>query len=108
MTLRRLAAATLLCSATFLTPAWADTLNITFLLTNDIYKVDTTPPRAAASPCSMPWSRRSAPRGGHVIYAHAGDLISPSLMSGFDQGEHNHRAHQQWRTRHLHARQPRV
>ena len=27
-------------------------------------------------------------KGGNVIYAHAGDLISPSLLSGFDQGEH--------------------
>ena len=27
-------------------------------------------------------------KGGHVIYAHAGDLISPSLLSGLDQGEH--------------------
>ena len=27
-------------------------------------------------------------KGGHVIYVHAGDTISPSLMSGFDKGEH--------------------
>ena len=27
-------------------------------------------------------------KGGNVIYAHAGDLISPSLLSGLDQGEH--------------------
>ena len=27
-------------------------------------------------------------KGGYLIYVHAGDTISPSLMSGFDRGEH--------------------
>ena len=27
-------------------------------------------------------------KGGNLIYAHAGDFISPSLLSGFDKGEH--------------------
>jgi 5'-nucleotidase / UDP-sugar diphosphatase len=27
-------------------------------------------------------------KGGHVIFAHAGDTISPSLMSGLDRGAH--------------------
>jgi 2',3'-cyclic-nucleotide 2'-phosphodiesterase (5'-nucleotidase family) len=27
-------------------------------------------------------------KGGHVIVAHAGDMISPSLMSGLDRGAH--------------------
>lgn len=87
MTLRRLAAATLLCAATFLTPAWADTVNITFLLTNDIYKVDNTSARGGFARLNAVVKAERA-KGGHVIYAHAGDLISPSLMSGFDQGEH--------------------
>ena len=27
-------------------------------------------------------------KGGHVLFAHAGDTLSPSLMSGFDRGAH--------------------
>ena len=27
-------------------------------------------------------------KGGHVVFAHAGDTLSPSLMSGFDRGAH--------------------
>ena len=27
-------------------------------------------------------------KGGHVIFAHAGDTLSPSLMSGIDRGAH--------------------
>ena len=27
-------------------------------------------------------------KGGNLIYVHAGDFISPSLLSGFDKGEH--------------------
>src|SRR5688572_31075937 len=27
-------------------------------------------------------------KGGHLLYVHAGDTLSPSLMSGFDQGRH--------------------
>jgi 2',3'-cyclic-nucleotide 2'-phosphodiesterase (5'-nucleotidase family) len=27
-------------------------------------------------------------RGGHVVFAHGGDTLSPSLMSGVDQGAH--------------------
>ena len=39
---------------TVLPPALADTVKVTFLLTNDIYKVDNTS-LAAASPGSTPW-----------------------------------------------------
>ena len=27
-------------------------------------------------------------KGGHVVFVHAGDTLSPSLMSGIDAGEH--------------------
>jgi 2',3'-cyclic-nucleotide 2'-phosphodiesterase (5'-nucleotidase family) len=32
--------------------------------------------------------RAERQKGGHVIVAHAGDMISPSLMSGLDRGAH--------------------
>jgi 5'-nucleotidase / UDP-sugar diphosphatase len=67
--------------------ALAETVNVTFLLTNDIYKVDNTAERGGFARLNAVVKAERA-KGGHLIYAHAGDLISPSLLSGFDQGEH--------------------
>ncbi len=80
--------ATLSLAATlFIGTALAETVNVTFLLTNDIYKVDNTAERGGFARLNAVVKAERA-KGGHVIYAHAGDLISPSLLSGFDQGEH--------------------
>ena len=83
---RNLLMATLLCAATFITPAHAETVNLTFLLTNDIYNVEDTGRGGFARLNAVVKAERA--KGGNVIYAHAGDLISPSLLSGLDQGEH--------------------
>ena len=85
-TRRNLLMATLLCAATFITPAHAETVNLTFLLTNDIYNVEDTGRGGFARLNAVVKAERA--KGGNVIYAHAGDLISPSLLSGLDQGEH--------------------
>ncbi|WP_373504833.1 bifunctional UDP-sugar hydrolase/5'-nucleotidase [Aestuariivirga sp.] len=79
--------AALLSGATWISPALADTVNLTFLLTNDIYKIDNTAERGGFARLNAVVKTERA-KGGNVIYAHAGDLISPSLLSGFDQGEH--------------------
>ena len=73
-------------------PAWAETAKVTFILTNDIYQMGET---------LMPDGRRRGgfarlaavvkaerAKGGHVVFAHGGDTLSPSLMSGIDQGAH--------------------
>lgn len=83
---RKLMTAALLCAATFMTPAHADTVNLTFLLTNDIYNVEDAERGGFARLNAVVKSERA--KGGNVIYAHAGDLISPALLSGLDQGEH--------------------
>ncbi len=44
--------------------------------------------RAAASRVLAAVVKAERAKGGHVIFAHAGDTISPSLMSGFDRGAH--------------------
>jgi 2',3'-cyclic-nucleotide 2'-phosphodiesterase (5'-nucleotidase family) len=59
----------------------------TLVLTNDIYKMNEDGghggiPRLAAV---VKAERAKSP---NVIFTHAGDTLSPSLMSGFDQGEH--------------------
>lgn len=83
---RNLLTAALLCAATFITPAHADKVNLTFLLTNDIYNVEDAERGGFARLNAVVKAERA--KGGNVIYAHAGDLISPALLSGLDQGEH--------------------
>lgn len=84
---RTILLATLLATATFLTPASAETVNLTFLLTNDIYNMENDTGRGGFARLNAVVKAERA-KGGNVIYAHAGDLISPALLSGLDQGEH--------------------
>lgn len=85
-TRRNVLMAALLATATFASPALAETVNLTFLLTNDIYNVEDSERGGFARLNAVVKAERA--RGGNVIYAHAGDLISPALLSGLDQGEH--------------------
>ncbi len=72
-------------------PAWADghitNVEITFLLVNDIYELGDPEGRGGFSKLNGTVLAERA-KGGNVIYVHAGDMISPSLLSGFDQGAH--------------------
>lgn len=85
--IRHALTAAMLAAAALLAPAHAETVNFTLLLTNDIYKVDNSRERGGfARLNAVVKAERAA--GRTVIYAHAGDLISPSLLSGLDQGAH--------------------
>ena len=72
--------------------AWADSTKITFILTNDIYQMGET--LMADGRRRGGFARLAAvvkaerAKGGHVVFAHGGDTLSPSLMSGVDQGAH--------------------
>lgn len=68
-------------------PALADTVNVTFLLVNDLYKMSGGKDRGGFARLAAVAKAERA-KGGQVLYVHAGDAISPSLMSGFDQGAH--------------------
>lgn len=68
-------------------PAFADTVKVTLLLTNDIYKLDGAGDRGGFARLAGVVEVERA-KGGNLLYAHAGDTISPSLMSSFDQGKH--------------------
>ncbi len=60
---------------------------LTLLLVNDIYKMGEQGGRGGFARLSaIVKAERAKPVP--VFYAHAGDTISPSLMSGFDQGAH--------------------
>ncbi|MEX2036813.1 MAG: bifunctional UDP-sugar hydrolase/5'-nucleotidase [Xanthobacteraceae bacterium] len=92
--LRRLVAAFCLLAAVAAlpAPARAETAQVTFILMNDIYQM---------GDMLMPDGRRRGgfarlaavvkaerAKGGHVLLAHGGDTLSPSLMSGLDRGAH--------------------
>lgn len=57
------------------------------LLVNDIYKMSEEKGRGGFARLSAIVKAERA-KDTPLIYAHAGDAFSPSLMSGFDQGEH--------------------
>ncbi len=76
--------------------ALAQQARVTFILVNDIYLMNESEgpdrrmrggfPRLAAVVKAE--RARAAKQGAHVIFAHAGDTLSPSLMSGIDRGYH--------------------
>jgi 5'-nucleotidase/UDP-sugar diphosphatase len=88
-TLRRFAVGliiVILCAGS----AYAQTAHITFLLVNDIYLIaDQMMPdgkrRGGFARLAAVVKAERAKRG-KVIFAHAGDTLSPSLMSGIDSG----------------------
>jgi 2',3'-cyclic-nucleotide 2'-phosphodiesterase (5'-nucleotidase family) len=72
--------------------ARAETATVTFIVMNDMYLMgDTAMPDGGrrggfARLAAVVKAERA--KGGHVILAHGGDTLSPSLMSGIDQGAH--------------------
>ena len=96
--LRHLAAAVWLAATLILAhgAAWAETAKVTFILMNDIYQMgETAMPDgksrggfARLAAVVKAERERARSLGGHVILAHGGDTLSPSLMSGIDQGAH--------------------
>ncbi len=76
-----------LAAGLFAGSAAAETVDVTLLLVNDIYKMSGDDTRGGFARLAAIVKAERA-KGGNVVYAHAGDTISPSLLSGFDQGEH--------------------
>jgi 2',3'-cyclic-nucleotide 2'-phosphodiesterase (5'-nucleotidase family) len=76
-------------SLPFLTPlaaTAAGAIKVKFLLSNDLYKISEEGGKGGLARLSaLIKSERSG--DSHVLFMHAGDAISPSLMSGFDQGK---------------------
>lgn len=65
----------------------ADPVKLTFVLTNDIYQMSEQAGRGGMARLAAIVKGERA-KSKNVIFTHAGDTISPSLMSGFDQGQH--------------------
>ena len=77
----------MLCFAMTPLAAVAASTRLTLLLVNDFYKMQEEKGRGGMARLAAAVKAERA-KGGHVIFAHGGDTLSPSLMSGFDQGEH--------------------
>jgi 2',3'-cyclic-nucleotide 2'-phosphodiesterase (5'-nucleotidase family) len=70
--------------------AFAQSTRVTFLLVNDIYlmgdEVMADGQRRGGFPRLAAVVKAERAKGSHVLLAHAGDTLSPSLTSGLDQG----------------------
>lgn len=94
MTVRSRLAAALVFGIVLLTAlaARAQTTTVTFLLVNDIYLMneEVAPDGKARGgfPRLAAIVKAERAKGGHVVFANGGDTLSPSLMSGLDQGAH--------------------
>jgi 2',3'-cyclic-nucleotide 2'-phosphodiesterase (5'-nucleotidase family) len=82
---RLLACAILVLAAA--APARAEQVKLTLLLVNDIDKMEGAGPRGGFARLAGVVEQERA-KGGHLLYVHAGDTLSPSLMSSFDHGRH--------------------
>lgn len=68
--------------------AKAEDIDLTFLLISDIYEMANPKSKRGGFARVNAIARAERAKGGNLIYAHAGDFLSPSLLSGFDKGEH--------------------
>jgi hypothetical protein len=79
------------CALLYAGSAWAETARVTFLLVNDIYLIaDQMMPdgKRRGGFARLAAVVKAERAKGNVILAHAGDTLSPSLMSGLDRGAH--------------------
>src|SRR5262249_20037389 len=87
---RRFPARLLLIAILCASSACAHTARVTFILVNDIYLMaDQMMPdgqRRGGFARLAAVVKAERAKGGNVIFAHAGDTLSPSLMSGLDRG----------------------
>jgi 5'-nucleotidase / UDP-sugar diphosphatase len=67
--------------------AWAESVKATFVLVNDIYEMDESNGRGGFPRLAAAVKTERAANANTVV-VNAGDLLSPSLLSGIDRGEH--------------------
>lgn len=79
-----------LVSSVFATPADAAriTTRVTLLFVCDVYRMAANDDGRGGMAGIAGIVDAERARGGHLVVAHAGDTISPSLMSGLDKGAH--------------------
>src|ERR1700682_1475244 len=70
----------------------APAARVSFLLVNDVYRIEENKDgRGGLARCAAAVKAeraRALGEGRHLVCVHAGDTLSPSLLSSFDQGTH--------------------
>jgi 2',3'-cyclic-nucleotide 2'-phosphodiesterase (5'-nucleotidase family) len=69
-------------------PAWAETVNVTILQVNDWDRFEEDDGRGGFARLMAVLEAERVAEDPNVLFIHAGDAISPSLLSGFDNGAH--------------------
>ena len=82
----KLLSATLLASSLLTSLAQAETIKLTFLGVGDIYNFEGGKTRGGMARLNAV-ARAERAANPNTIYVMDGDMLSPSLMSGFDKGE---------------------
>ena len=65
----------------------AGPVKVTFVLTNDVYVMSEEKGRGGMARLAAV-VKAEREKNPNTLFVHAGDTLSPSLMSGFDQGAH--------------------
>lgn len=68
--------------------AFAENVDVTFLLINDIDKMAGKKSKRGGFARVNAIAKAERAKGGNLVYAIAGDFLSPSLLSGIDKGAH--------------------
>ncbi len=63
-------------------------VDVTFVTISDIYEMAGKKSKRGGFARVNALVKAERAKGGNVVYSHAGDFLSPSLLSGFDKGEH--------------------
>lgn len=80
-------AAGIVAAAALAPAAYGETIKISFVQTNDIDRMEEDDGRGGFARLARVVAAERA-KGGNVLFVHAGDTISPSLLSGIDKGAH--------------------
>ncbi len=75
-------------SISSLATALAAEIDVTFIAISDIYEMASKKSKRGGFARVNALVKAERAKGGNVVYAHGGDFLSPSLLSGFDKGEH--------------------
>ncbi|MEZ5871684.1 MAG: 5'-nucleotidase C-terminal domain-containing protein [Nitratireductor sp.] len=87
LNMMRTAGAAAVLSMALSATALAESVKVTFVLTNDTYEMNEEKGRGGFPRLAAVIKQERA-ANANTLFVHAGDLLSPSLFSGFDQGEH--------------------
>lgn len=68
--------------------AWAEMVEVSFILTNDVDQMTVPDGRGGLDKVLAVVAAERAEKGDNALFIHAGDAFGPSLMSRFDQGAH--------------------